>query len=188
MKKNILAISYFIGVLISCSGNGSSKEKSERKKKINVDTINLSKTENLNNLDEKLEVNDEIIENKQFSKWKGEYHYFFQYIDYNGISSDLKANINLIKSDSCILESWFEDPNDEQHNKNGYLKMLGHIYVSDDKNLKIIFLENTILNGESPNLDPVFTLINKKNQFYIESFLTSPPHNGIVEMPLQKVK
>ncbi|VEH21150.1 Uncharacterised protein [Chryseobacterium nakagawai] len=188
MKKIILSIFYFIGtLLISCFGDGSHKQKNI-KQKINVDTINTRRADNINNYDNELESNDEIIEDKQFSKWKDEYHYFFQYIDHKGISSDLKAKINLIKSDSCVFESWFEDPNDEQYNKNGYLKLLGHIYVSDDKNLKIIFLENTVLNGESPELDPVFTLINKKNEFYIESFLTSPPHNGIIEMPIQKIK
>lgn len=184
MKKIILTIFYFFGSLvISCSGDGSHKEKSNLKKTINVD-----KTDSVNNFDKELEPNDEIIENKQFSKWKGEYHYLFQYIDHNGTSFDLKANVNLIKSDSCVFESWFEDPNDEKHHKNEYLKLLGHVYVSDDKNLKIIFLENKALNGESPNLDPVFTLINKNNKFYIESFLTSPPHNGIIEMPIQKTR
>ncbi|SIS64973.1 hypothetical protein SAMN05421786_101740 [Chryseobacterium ureilyticum] len=176
--------------MFSCIKDRTVKNKSS-KDSVPLMGRNISNVEIENNdslSENELEGEEEFISEKLFQKWKGEYRYFFQYIDHNGISSDLKANINLIKSDSCVFESWFEDPNDEQHNKNGYLKMLGHIYVSDDKNLKIIFLENTILNGGSPNLDPVFTLINKKNQFYIESFLTSPPHNGIIEMPIQKTK
>lgn len=170
--------------MFSCSKRGCSINEKH------VEVAQIEQTEN-NDLVKSADESggeDKLISKELFQKWKGKYEYSFQYIDRNGISSDLKANINLIKSDSCVFESWFENPNDEQHNKNEYLRLLGHVYVSDDKNFKIIFLENIVLNGESPSLDPVFTLIKKKNQFYIESFLTSPPHNGIIEMPIEKIR
>lgn len=61
-------------------------------------------------------------------------------------------------------------------------------YKISIKLLGILLLTKRIIEGGNYNLSPLLTLIKRKDGYFIYSFLTSPPHNGIVEMPIQKIK
>ncbi|MDM1557254.1 MULTISPECIES: hypothetical protein [Chryseobacterium] len=94
----------------------------------------------------------------------------------------------MIKPDSCIFKSWGVDNKGKRHNKDGnYQEYIGGIYATANKD-SIEFFTKRIVEGGNEDLSPLLTVIKRKNEYFISSFLTSPPHNGIIQMSLQKIR
>lgn len=136
--------------------------------------------------EDELETNEELVSADNFKVWKGNYNTSYEYYDLEYNEFIVFTKLNLIKNDSCIFENWFEKKEDKKQKKNNYVKIVGKLYFASDNNSKIEFMENKVLEGQSPNLSPVFLLKKTNNEFLINSFLTSPPHNGIIDMPIIK--
>ncbi|WP_250255089.1 hypothetical protein [Chryseobacterium sp. Marseille-Q3244] len=153
--------------------------------------INNIKSENRDTLklENELEGEDEFISEKLFQKWKGIYIMENNdVIDGWGRESISYAGLNMIKPDSCIFKSWLADNKGKRYNKDdNYQEYIGGIFATANKD-SIEFFIKRIIEGGNENLSPLLTLIKRKNKYFISSFLTSPPHNGIIEMPMQKIK
>ena len=130
------------------------------------------------------EVN--IINDIDFSQWKGEYTYTFHYVGNNGDEFTIHARIKFIDNENCFFENWYVK-NENPDEKKDFVKIQGNIYPTNDKNKSIEFLEYKTLIGESPNLDPVFKMRKENNEYFINSHLTSPPNNDNVEMGIKKI-
>ncbi|MBP2615258.1 hypothetical protein [Chryseobacterium jejuense] len=105
-------------------------------------------------------------------------------IDGWGRESISYTELNMIKPDSCIFKSWLADNKGKRYNKDdNNQEYIGGIFATTNKD-SIEFFTKRIVEGGSENLSLLLTLIKRKNEYFISSFLTSPPHNGIIEMPL----
>lgn len=183
-----LLFTLLLTLMFSCTKTDS-PVNGEHKNSISLtDQRDNQENNDITRLDHELEGEDEFISKKLFQKWKGKYEYSFQYIDHNGTSSDLIVNVNLIKPDSCIFKSWLSNNKGKRYTKDdNYQEYIGGIFATTNRD-SIEFFTKRIIEGGNENLSPLLTLIKRKNEYFIYSFLTSPPHNGIVEMPIQKIK
>lgn len=151
---------------------------------------NSNKKENKDtrNVDYELEGEDELISNEFFQQWKGLYSTENDVIDGWGRESISYAELNMVNPDSCIFKSWLADSKGKRYSKDdNYQEYIGGIYATANKD-SIEFFTKKIVEGGNEDLSPLLTLIKRKNEYFISSFLTSPPHNGIIEMPLQKIR
>lgn len=200
MRSAVIKIFFiiFLAAHTSCHRQQGERIAQNNPKDV-VSTVPASNTENriaqkqdtiskAEEFTDELEGNDELVNISDFRVWEGNYAYSFDYTDNAANDYILKAFLRLNKPDYCVLETWYEKPNGKK--KYNYVKIVGSILKADTKdNLKIEFYEGKTLIGNSPNLSPILTLYRENNgDYFIESFLTSPPHNGIVKMPIQRIE
>lgn len=187
MTKKIMFLALIV-LFTFCKNTKTIEETTLKEdRKILIDTILDKKPKNTNyDFDQELDTNEELVSDFNFKSWKGVYNQMFEYSDNEYNEFVFNSEINLIKSDSCYFEYWYEIKDKKPIIKNNHTKIFGRLYPSSDNNCKVQFFENKMIIGISPEQSPVFTLINKEGKFYISSILTTPPHNGIVEMPLDK--
>lgn len=139
-------------------------------------------------LDDELEGEDEFISEKLLQQWKGKYSKEYDVTDGWGRESISYAELDIIKPDSCIFKGWLTNTNGIRYIKDdGYFEYIGGIYATVNKD-SIEFFTKRVIEGGNEDLSPLLTLIKRKNEYFISSFITSPTHNGIIEMPLQKIK
>lgn len=94
--------------------------------------------------------------------------------------------MTLIKPDSCVFKSWIADENGKRYIKNdNYKEIIGGILATTNKD-SIEFYSKRVISGENNTLSPLLTLTKNGKNYFIYSFITSPPSNGIVEMPIDK--
>ncbi|OCA77450.1 hypothetical protein BBI01_03065 [Chryseobacterium artocarpi] len=153
----------------------------------NISNVEIENNDSLS--ENELEGEDEFISEKLFQKWKGSYYIEnSDIIDGWGRESIHYAELDIIQPDSCVFKSWLADNNGNRYNKNdNYQEYIGGILATTHKD-SIEFFTKRIVEGGNEGLSPLLTLIKRKNEYFIYSFLTSPPHNGIMEMPIQKIK
>lgn len=137
-------------------------------------------------LSEELEGEDEFISEKLFQQWKGDYSMENDVTDGWGRESVSYIELNMIKPDSCIFKSWLADHKGKRYSKDdNYREYFGGIYATANKD-SIEFFTKRIIVGGNQELAPLLTLTKNNKDYFIYSFLTSPPHNGIIQMPLEK--
>lgn len=163
----------------------------ETKKNHATQTTDSIQIENLNETDvadDFEEEHDELVSIDLFNDWKGIYELSNEYVDAWGRESLSNVRIRLNEPNDCIYESWLSSLENVEYkeNSNRY-KILGGMQINASHD-SLSFYSSEYLIGESMNLAPVFTLIKKENRYFISSILTSPPHNGIIEMPIEKVE
>ncbi|MDM1557256.1 hypothetical protein HX126_22140 [Chryseobacterium indologenes] len=153
-----------------------------------VNNINSENRDTLK-FENELEGEDEFISEKLFQKWKGLYIMENNdVIDGWGRESISYAELNMVNPDSCIFKSWLADNKGKRYGKDdNYQEYIGGIFATTNKD-SIEFFTKRIIEGGNENLSPLLILIKRKNEYFISSFITSPPHNGIIEMPLQKIQ
>lgn len=178
--------------MLSCVKERSVKNKKQKNSILLIDQkVNNIKSENRDTLklENELEGEDEFISNELFQKWEGLYIMENNdVIDGWGRESTSHVELNMIKPDSCIFKSWLADNKGKRYGKDdNYQEYIGGIFATPN-NDSIEFFTKRIIEGGNEHLSPLLTLIKKKNGYFISSFITSPPHNGIVEMPLEKIK
>ncbi|WP_347219707.1 hypothetical protein [Chryseobacterium sp.] len=138
--------------------------------------------------DDELEGEDELISDELFKQWEGLYLMENNVTDGWGRESIFHVELNMAAPDNCIFKCWLEDENEIRYAKNdSYNEYVGGIYATVDKD-SIEFFTKKIIEGGNESLAPLLTLKKNNKDYFIYSFLTSPPHNGIVEMPIQKIK
>lgn len=187
MVKKILVIQILV-LFTFCKDNSSTINDLvfENEKLVNDTILEKNNSETDYSFDGELESNEELITKIDFKTWEGEYNQVFDYTDNEYNEYNFHSKINLIKPDSSYFEYWYEIKESNSNDKKNHTKIFGKIYPSSENNTKIQFSENKMIIGDSPEQSPVFTLINKQNTYFILSFLTSPPHNGTIEMPVVK--
>jgi len=133
--------------------------------------------------------NDEYISQTLFAKWKGHYELRqSDLIDGWGRESTSISELDLIKPDSCIFKSWLADANGKRYNKNdNYQEIIGSIYATTHKD-SVEFYTKRIIAGSDNSFSPFLSLVRNNLDYSIYSFFTSPPHNGIIKMPINKTK
>lgn len=153
----------------------------------NISNVEIENNDSLS--ENELGGEDEFISEKLFQKWKGLYRIEeSDIIDGWGRESIHYAELDIIQPDSCVFKSWLADNKGNRYNKNdNYQEYIGGILATTHKD-SIEFFTKRIVEGGNEGLSPLLTLIKRKNEYFIYSFLTSPPHNGIIEMPIQKIK
>ena len=105
-----------------------------------------------------------------------------------GRESISHVELNMIQLDSCIFKCWLTDNEGRRYDKeDGYQEYIGGILATPNKD-SIEFFTKRVVEGGNEGLSPLLTLIKTNKNYFIYSLLTSPPHNGIVEMPLQKLE
>ena len=186
MKYVYLLITLFL--IFSCKKEVVKNELEVKKDSIRTKQKNYDSTDTIkeSNFEDELEANEEVVSVDNFKVWEGKYNTNYEYSDMEYNEFIVFTKLNLIKQDSCIFENWFENKEDKKQKKNNYVKIIGKLYFASDNNSKIEFMENKIFKGESPNLSPVFSLKKNNNQFLINSILSSPPNNGVIDMPISK--
>lgn len=165
--------------------NSATTEKITEKKE---DTATNSKITNEEN-DAEENDNDEFISNSLFEKWKGAYQLKQEnQIDGSGRESTVFSELILIKPDSCIFKSWLADTNGKRYNEDdNYQEFIGGIYATSNRD-SIEFYTKRVVSGGNNSLSPLLTLTKKNKNHFIYSLITSPPHNGIIEIPIEKLK
>ncbi|WP_149205768.1 hypothetical protein [Flavobacterium johnsoniae] len=181
-----------IFLLASCFKNNKI-EDNVKVKKSNVESKINEKKENVyihkqkeNNENENSDT-DEFISHSLFEKWQGVYEFEQDsQLDSWGRESVLIAELTLIKPDSCVFKSWIADENGKRYIKNdNYKEIIGGILATTNKD-SIEFYSKRVISGENNTLSPLLTLTKNGKNYFIYSFITSPPSNGIVEMPIDK--
>ncbi|KMQ69267.1 hypothetical protein ACM39_04005 [Chryseobacterium sp. FH2] len=103
-----------------------------------------------------------------------------------GRESTSFSELTLIKPDSCIFKSWLADSKGKRYVKDdNYQEFIGGILATSSKD-SIEFYTRKVVIGENNSLSPLLTLIKKNESYFVYSLITSPPHNGVVEMPIEK--
>jgi hypothetical protein len=181
-----------IFLLVSCFKNNKI-ENNVKEKKSNVENNINEKKENAyihkqtENYENENSDTDEFISHSLFEKWKGVYEFEQDsQLDGWGRESILIAELTLIKPDSCVFKSWIADENGKRYIKNdNYKEIVGGILATTNKD-SIEFYSKRVIKGENNTLSPLLTLTKNGKNHFIYSFITSPPNNGIVEMPIDK--
>lgn len=191
------AVKYFFKTILlfiviyfsnSCEKNNIITER----KLIKNDSVNnINKSDSIDNILETIEENenDEYISQTLFAKWKGHYELRqSDLIDGWGRESTSISELDLIKPDSCIFKSWLADANGKRYNKNdNYQEIIGSIYATTHKD-SVEFYTKRIIAGSDNSFSPFLSLVRNNLDYSIYSFFTSPPHNGIIKMPINKTK
>ncbi len=186
---------FFITVFfLSCKQNNEVKKdvalkKIERKKiKEKKDSDSLIQT-TTKKIDEDVNDHDEFISASLFEKWKGKYNLKQENLtDGWGRESISFSEILLIKPDSCVFKSWLTDEGGVRYKKDdNYQEYVGGIYATANKD-SIEFYTKSVVSGGNNSISPLLILIRSNENYFIYSLITSPPHNGIVEMPIKKIK
>lgn len=177
--------------MLSCTKYRTINESQKDSVSLTNKIANNIKQENRNAVDvgDELEGEDEFISLKLFQAWKGLYSMENDgIIDGWGRESIFYAELNMIKPDSCIFKSWLADSNGKRYNKNdNYQEYIGGIYATTNKD-SIEFFTKRIIVGGNKDLSPLLTLTKNNKEYFIHSLITSPPHNGVIEMPIEKLK
>lgn len=182
MKINVISVIIIIA-LSSCKGQVENNKTTESIDKQKIDTI----SNEINIIEEDFEEGqDELVSDELFKNWQGTYILKEENIDAWGRESVSNVKIELLKPNKCIYESWLSGVEgvEYEENSNRY-KIIGGVQINSTHD-SLSFYSSKFLIGESMNLSPVFTLIKRNGNYFISSILTSPPHNGIVEMPIMK--
>ena len=133
--------------------------------------------------------NDEFISKFLFEKWKGRYQIKqSDQIDGWGRESIAVSELILIKPDSCIFKTWLTDERGIRYAEDdNYQEFIGGILATKSKD-SIEFYTKKVVVGGNNNLSPLLSVSRSGNNFSIYSLITSPPNNGIIPMPLIKMK
>lgn len=132
-------------------------------------------------------ANDEFISDSLFNLWKGKYILKQEnQIDGWGRESVLFSELTLIKPDSCVFKNWLTDSKGKRYSKDdNYQEYIGAIIATPSKD-SIEFYTKKVVNRGNNSLSPLLTLTKKNKTYYIYSLITSPTHNGVVEIPIEK--
>lgn len=186
MKIKLIIIVLIL--LNSCRRQSEKVDTDDNTKESIKDTVPKSdsiRTSIENDFDE---GHDELVSEELFSDWKGVYKLSNEYIDGWGRKSLSNIKITLNEPNNCIYESWLTNlENIEYVENNNRYKIVGGVQINASHD-SLSFYSSEYLLGESMNLAPVFVLIKNKGNYYVSSILTSPPNNGIIEIPIEKVK
>lgn len=94
----------------------------------------------------------------------------------------------MIKPDSCIFKTWLTDERGRRYAEDdNYQEFIGGILATKSKD-SIEFYTKKVVVGGNNNLSPLLSVSRSGNNFSIYSLITSPPNNGIIPMPLIKMK
>ena len=133
--------------------------------------------------------NDEFISKLLFEKWKGSYQLKQNgQMDGWGRESIAVSELILIKPDSCIFKTWLTDERGIRYAEDdNYQEFIGGILATKSKD-SIEFYTKRVVVGGNNNLSPLLSVSRSGNNFSIYSLITSPPNNGMMAMPLIKIK
>ena len=133
--------------------------------------------------------NDEFISKLLFEKWKGSYQLKQNgQMDGWGRESIAVSELILIKPESCIFKTWLTDERGIRYAEDdNYQEVIGGILATKSKD-SIEFYTKRVVVGGNNNLSPLLSVSRSGNNFSIYSLITSPPNNGMMAMPLIKIK
>ncbi|WP_139262503.1 hypothetical protein [Chryseobacterium polytrichastri] len=186
MKKIVFPMLIFL-MGFSCK---EKKEKTTETKTVETKVADSVKTlepeEFVDSEPRKEDTDYEVINKKDFAKWKGEYH--LDYLDYAGENdgTKLKAKLVLDGPEDGHFYLWCEKPNDTTK------LVMQHVYGSfgkmNNENTAVKFLPEIIIEGENTGINLDFFLYNKNNTFYIKSDMIPSEGGATKELPIQKIK
>lgn len=131
--------------------------------------------------------NDEFISDSLFNVWKGRYILKQEnQIDGWGRESISFSELSLIQPDSCVFKSWLADSRGQRYlTDDNYQEYVGGILATNDKD-SIEFYTKKVVSGSNGSLSPLLSFTKTNKNYFIYSFITSPPNNGIIKMPIEK--
>lgn len=174
-------------IIFSCKKKEVKKETTEISAIKITDSTKITEPEEVADVEPRKEDTDyEVVNEKDFEKWKGEY--FLDYIDYAGENdgTKLKAKLVLDGPEDGHFYLWYESPSDTT--KLGMHHVYGSFGKMNNENTAIKFLPEIIIEGENTGIDLDFFLYNKNNMFYIKSEMIPSEGGATKELPIQKNK
>ena len=201
MRSAVIKIFFiiFLAAHTSCHRQQGERIAQNNPKDV-VSTVPASNTENriaqkqdtiskAEEFTDELEGNDELISPVLFKKWIGTYLIKDIGTDAWDRESISKTEVNLIKPDSCIFRFWLEDTEGRRYEKDdNYTEIQGVILPTLNRD-SIEFITKKILSGNgNQSISPLLSITKEGENYFIYSIITSPPHNGLVKMPIQKVE
>lgn len=193
ISTKILLLTLSLILSFSCDHKNVEAENTTQSNVNEIDSINTQlKTDTLAvpiDYGEEENGNDEFISKFLFEKWKGSYRLKQNdQIDGWGRESIAVSELILIKPDSCVFKTWLTDERGIRYAENdNYQEFIGGILATKSKD-SIEFYTKRVVVGGNNNLSPLLSVSSSGNNFSIYSLITSPPNNGIIAMPLIKVK
>lgn len=129
----------------------------------------------------------EVVSDSLFYVWQGRYILEQEdQVDAWGRESILFAELNLIKPDASVFKTWLADSNGKRYSSNdNYQEYIGAILATPRKD-SVVFYTQEVVSGGNGALSPLLILTKENEHYFIYSLITSPPHNGIVQVPIEK--
>jgi len=187
--KSLQLLVFFF--LISCFKQSTEIEKKIYTPQTKIEKIHCKKEYTItdNETESYENENDEYISNSLFEKWKGTYKLRKDSnLDSWERESIFFSELNLIKPDSCIFKSWLADENGKRYIKDdNYQEFVGGILATQNKD-SIEFYTKRVVSGGNNSLSPLLILTEENKKHFIYSLITSPANNGIIKIPIEKVK
>ncbi|MFP3591060.1 hypothetical protein [Chryseobacterium sp. SIMBA_038] len=186
MKRILFPIAIFV-ISFSCKEKKEKVTEPEVVETKVIDSVQSVTSEEITDEEPRKEDTDyEMVSEKDFKQWKGEYH--LDYLDYAGENdgTKLKAKLVLDGSEDGHFYLWYEKPSDTA--KLGMHHVYGSFGKADNENTAIKFLPEIVIDRENTGIDLDFFLYNKNNAFYIKSEMIPSEGGATKELPIQKIK